>query len=151
MGKALMEFVNLKQVGMPPLRAAAYLAAGHYAKGGRVLILAADQEEAQALDRELWIYDPGSFLPHALAGESDQGLEPVLISTSPENLNQAQVLISTRSLPPDTPLEQYAHLVVLVPAQEGPELEACRRCYKEMRERPVELRHTTELARPERQ
>lgn len=140
-----VEFVNLKQAGLAPERAATLLAARHHARGARVLVMAPDPTQAGEVDRLLWTLDPGSFVPHARAGAADQDQEPVLIADCPENRNQAAVLLML-SPPPELPLADYQRLVLLVPAQEGPELARCRELYRQMQARPgVELLHTTQV------
>ncbi|MCA1905877.1 MAG: DNA polymerase III subunit chi [Desulfarculus sp.] len=140
-----VEFVNLKQAGLTPERAAALLAARHHAGGARVLVSAPDPAQAVEVDRLLWTLDPASFVPHARAGADDQDQEPVLIAPGPENLNQAAVLVMLAP-PPELPLAAYQRLVLLVPAQEGPELARCREFYRQMQQRPgVELLHTTQV------
>ena len=145
MGKARVEFVNLGKARVDALRAAARLAAFHYHNGRRVLILARDQDEAQELDQALWTLDAASFIPHAPAGGPDQEREPVLIATEPRNVNQARVLILTHPLE-EPPLEDFSHLVQLVPPREGPELTACRELYRRLQgQGGVELIHTTRI------
>jgi len=143
----VVEFVNLGRVGMAAEPAAAHLAAHHHAQGHRVLIVARDPAQAERLDQVLWTFEPASFLPHALAGQPDQHQEPVLIATRAHNLNRARVALFM--VPPDDPpLRAFTHLVLLVPAEQGEELDACRRLYRRLsREPEVELRHTTRLSR----
>lgn len=48
--------------------------------GGRLLVVAADAAQRQAIDRSLWTFQPESFLPHAEAGKGDDAAQPVLIA-----------------------------------------------------------------------
>lgn len=145
MARVVVEYVNLKQAGAGLAQAAGRLAAFHMQKGRRVLILARDQAQAKELDQGLWSYEPDSFLPHALAGGQDQADEPVLIVTGPANPNRATVLLAARGLD-QMPVEDFEHLIQLLPTKEGPELGACRDCYKALKEAgQVELRHSTRL------
>lgn len=139
------EFVNLKQAGLAPERAAAVIAARHQAQGRRVLVLAADAGQAAQVDRLLWTLAPASFVPHALAGGPDQDQEPVLIAHEPGNPNAATVLVLMRP-PEDLPAEAWPELVLLLPAEEGPELARCREHYRALQRAPgVEVVHTTRL------
>ena len=148
MGNVKVEFINLRQAGAPLHRAVALLAGHHFAAGQRVLILASDELMTEELDRALWTFDQGSFLPHAPAGGPDEKNEPVLISTSLENPNRAQVLILAHA-PAETPLEGFAHVIQFVPPTDGPELAASRERYRLLKEKPqVELSHSTSLPRP---
>lgn len=145
MTRTKMEFVNLGKLRQSLPRAVALVAARHFAKGARVMILAGGQSQAEELDQALWAYDPGSFLPHAQAGGADQDREPVLIAPNPANLNQAQVLIMAQALD-EPPLDEYGHIVQFVPAAEGPELIASRERYRALaNDSRAELVHTTEL------
>ena len=140
-----VEFVNLKQAGLGAQRAAALLAARHHSGGARVLVMAADPVQAGEVDRLLWSLDPAGFVPHARAGSPGDDQEPVLIAEGPENRNQATVLVMLCP-PPELPLDDYQRLVLLVPAQEGPELTLCRDLYRQMQRTPgVELIHTTQV------
>ncbi|MGH6633109.1 MAG: DNA polymerase III subunit chi, partial [Sphingopyxis sp.] len=59
------------------------------ANGDRLLVVAASAMQRQAIDEALWTLQPASFLPHGMAGSSDEEIEPILISgtleTSPPN------------------------------------------------------------------
>jgi DNA polymerase-3 subunit chi len=142
-----VEFINLRQAGQGLMQAVARLAAWHHGQGRRVLILAADELQAQETDRALWSFDPASFLPHALAGGPDQAEEPVLIAQSAANLNQAQVLITLAPLAVDAKeIRAFKLLIDFVPVEEGPGLAAARQRYKLWQGAAgVDLVHTTRL------
>lgn len=145
MPKVTVEYVNLNQARVHAGPAAARVAARHHRAGRRVLILAQDQGQAVELDQALWTYEQNSFLPHAVAGGPDQADEPILITTGRDNPNQATVLIAARAMS-EMPLDGFEYLVQLLPMNEGPELEACRACYKALKDAgQVELLHTTSL------
>jgi len=60
---------------------------------GRLLIVADDEAYLAKLDRILWDRGAGSFLPHGLAGGSDDSRQPILLSTSPDAPNQARNML----------------------------------------------------------
>jgi DNA polymerase-3 subunit chi len=66
----------------------------------RVLIHCPDMETARRLDRLLWTFRDGSFLPHGLVGETNPAYTPILISTDGEPAAEDQVLIN---LSPEVP------------------------------------------------
>ncbi len=142
-----VEFVNLRQAGLSQAQAVLRLTRRHLEQGERLLILAADQLQAEEVDRMLWVADPASFLPHALAGGPDQEREPALIATSPENLNQARALMALTPLEPEQALALgYEHLIDFVPVEEGPHLAAARERYRRFSQLPgVRMLHTTSL------
>lgn len=71
-----------------------HLAEEHFTAGQRVLICVQDDNQAIALDRFMWTWDKGAFLPHAFHNGSVDCLEePVVISVRENNPNGASVLI----------------------------------------------------------
>ena len=72
-----------------------------YRLGHRIYILTANEEESQRLDRLLWTFNAGSFVPHALnSGEMDAAL-PVLIGHQEPPTGFEDVLISLVTQVPD--------------------------------------------------
>jgi len=54
-----------------------------YAGGLRAWVLCNDDNDANTLDHYLWTYNNSSFLPHSLAGDAPEGLNPpIQISTN---------------------------------------------------------------------
>jgi DNA polymerase-3 subunit chi len=49
-------------------------------KGWHVLLRAGDRPRLEALDAMLWNFRDDAFLPHGLAGEPGEALQPVLLS-----------------------------------------------------------------------
>ena len=63
----------------------------------RILIVVEDDNQALALDRQLWTFDKGAFLPHAIDnGAVDCRREPIVITTGEKNCNGADHLILGR-------------------------------------------------------
>ncbi len=70
------------------------LAEAAFLAGQRVLIMVADANQGVTLDRFLWTWKKGSFIPHAFANGAVECLdEPVAIVTAERNPNGARVLI----------------------------------------------------------
>ena len=62
--------------------------------GKRVLVIVDDENQGVTLDRFMWSWSKGSFVPHVYDnGAVDCLNEPVVISSHEENSNGAQVLI----------------------------------------------------------
>ena len=59
----------------------------------RLLVVAADEGLLARLDRQLWDQGASSFLPHGLAGGSDDAAQPVLLSTGTDAPNRARNLL----------------------------------------------------------
>jgi len=71
-------------------------------RGWTAVVEAGSPERAQALDTALWTYRDESFLPHGLAGQPTDPLQPVLITTASDNPNGANVrFFVDRAVPRD--------------------------------------------------
>ena len=79
--------------GTPPEQVIASIAEKVLAQDGRLLIVADDEGFLARLDRMLWDQPPTSFLPHGLAGGSDDARQPILLSTSPDAPNLARNML----------------------------------------------------------
>ncbi len=59
----------------------------------RLLIVAGDENLLTRLDRQLWDQGGTSFLPHGLAGGTDDAAQPVLLSTGTDAPNLARNIL----------------------------------------------------------
>jgi DNA polymerase-3 subunit chi len=62
-------------------------------EGEKLLIVAADEGLLARLDRQLWDQGAASFLPHGIAGGSDDARQPVLLSPAVDAPNLARNLL----------------------------------------------------------
>ena len=86
--------VDFYQLGAAPAeQIIASLAEKLLQQGERLLVVAADEAQLARLDRILWDQGAASFLPHALAGGSEDSRQPVLLSTTPDAANRARNLL----------------------------------------------------------
>ena len=60
---------------------------------GRLLIVAGDEAYLARLDRILWDQGAVSFMPHGIAGGTDDARQPILLSTSPDAPNLARNML----------------------------------------------------------
>jgi len=79
--------------GTPPEQVIASLAEKLLASDGRLIVIAGDENFLARLDRMLWDQGPASFLPHGLAGGTDDARQPILLSTSPDAPNVARNML----------------------------------------------------------
>jgi DNA polymerase-3 subunit chi len=63
------------------------------AEDGRLLLVSEDEAALGRLDRLLWDQDPTSFIPHAIAGSSEDARQPILLSTGTDAPNLARNLL----------------------------------------------------------
>ena len=62
-------------------------------EGQRLLVVASDEALLARLDRLLWDQGPTSFVPHGLAGGSDDAAQPILLSSGSDAPNLARNLL----------------------------------------------------------
>ncbi len=79
--------------GSPPEQVIASIAEKLLAQDSRLLIVAQDEKLLARLDRMLWDQGRTSFLPHAIAGGTDDARQPILLSTSPDAPNLARNML----------------------------------------------------------
>ena len=86
--------VDFYQLGSTPLeQVISSLAQRLLGEGKRLLIVAADEGLLARLDRMLWDLGPTSFLPHGLAGGSDDARQPILLATQEDAPNVARNIL----------------------------------------------------------
>ena len=86
-----MDFYQLG--GTPPEQVIASIAEKILAQDGRLLVVASDEGALARLDRQLWDQGTAGFLPHGIAGGTDDARQPILLSTSPDAPNLARNLL----------------------------------------------------------
>ena len=79
--------------GSPAEQVIASIADKILAQDGRLLIVASDEGSLARLDRQLWDQGAANFLPHGVAGGTDDARQPILLSTSPDAPNLARNLL----------------------------------------------------------
>ena len=86
--------VDFYQLGGAPIEdVIASIAGKVLAADGRMLLVAGDETTLGRLDRLLWDQGPQSFLPHGLAGGTDDARQPILLSTTTDAPNRARNLL----------------------------------------------------------
>ena len=86
--------VDFYQLGAVPRDQVVVTLAGKLLEQGeRLLVVGEDEAQLARLDRILWDQGAASFLPHAVAGGSEDSRQPVLMSTSPDAANRARNIL----------------------------------------------------------
>lgn len=65
-----------------------------YHQGRRIFIHTDSEEETRHMDRLLWTFRQGSFVPHGIQGNCDAGVTPVIIGHQGESGEEHDVLIN---------------------------------------------------------
>ena len=86
--------VDFYQLGKAPVeQVTSTLAEKLLEQGSRLLIVAEDEALLGRLDRLLWDQGATSFIPHGVAGGSDDARQPILLSMSPDAPNLARNIL----------------------------------------------------------
>ncbi len=112
--------------GTPAEQVIASLAAKLLAQEQRLLVVAEDEPLLARLDRMLWDQGPASFLPHAIAGGTDDARQPILLSTSEDAPNQARNMLIADGLWRDAALTYDRSFFLF----DAPTLEGARLAWK---------------------
>jgi DNA polymerase-3 subunit chi len=110
--------------------------------GHRVFILSLDADQATRLDKLLWTFSPGSFVPHALSNERLDPVPPVVVGTEEPDASLHDVLISLATDVPDW-FSRFERVAEIVGGTEDEKLQARAR-YRFYRDRGYTL-HTHSL------
>ena len=86
--------VDFYQLGSTPLeQVIASIAQKLLSEGKRLLIVAEDEKLLGRLDRMLWDQGATSFLPHGIAGGSEDARQPILLAAQTDAPNLARNLL----------------------------------------------------------
>lgn len=99
-----------------PLKLVCELARKSYDAGLWTLILARDAEQAEQIDALLWEMDDDAYIPHQIAGDTEDELTPVLIATPEVDSPARALVINLRDAAFDGPCER---ILEVVPADES--------------------------------
>jgi len=102
-------------------------------RGWRAVIEVGSRERAEALDAHLWTYRDDSFLAHGLAGETGEALQPILITTGPDNANGASVRFFVDRAVPQA-AGDYQRLVYLFSGHDPEAVAEARTAWRALRE-----------------
>ena len=133
-----VEFVKLNR----PERARSLcdLAEEYYLDGQRVLVMILDDNQGITLDRFMWTWKKGAFMPHVFDnGSVECHDEPVVIVSEEVNPNAAKVLIMGVPCSVEF-IRQFRHVVDFAETYDETRLEESRerfRSYRELGFNPV--------------
>lgn len=101
-------------------------------RGWRVAVEMRDAERRDRLDQHLWTYRDESFLPHGTDASETAGEQPVLLTLSPDNLNQASVRFFIDGAVPGEGLP-YDRVVFVFDGHDQEQLEGARGQWKALK------------------
>ena len=108
-----------------------------FAQRCNVVVEAPDRDFLDRLDERLWTYSEESFLPHAIAGVGADSAQPILLTTTSDNPNDAKVRFLLAGAKVESSLVAsaftYDRLVVLFNGSDELEITAARAQWAELK------------------
>jgi DNA polymerase-3 subunit chi len=101
--------------------------------GFRIVVLAGSPERVEHLDAALWSYDDASFLPHGSRRDGRPERQPIWLTESEENPNQADMLVLTDGAG-STRLAEYRRCLDLFDGSDEAALAAARERWRGAKE-----------------
>lgn len=98
-------------------------------RGWRVAVQATSVERLQALDAVLWTFDEASFLPHAVKGDGNAALQPVLLTDADDNPNGAalRIFVDRAAVAPALEGQAYQRAVLMFDGRDDEAVSDARR------------------------
>ena len=119
-----------------PLRLVCELARKAFDANLWTLVLARDDEQAEALDEMLWDMGDDAYIPHQIAGDEEDDLTPVLIATPEIDAAMRPLVINLR----DGAVEgSFERVLEVVPADDSAR-EPLRERWKQYKARGLEVK-----------
>lgn len=101
--------------------------------GFRSVVKVADAKMLDALNIQLWTYNPNSFLPHGSAIDGHAAEQPIYLTTGEENPNGARLLAVTDGSTPAAP-ESYERVLDLFDGSDETAVQEARKRWKSYKE-----------------
>jgi DNA polymerase III subunit chi len=100
-------------------------------RGWRVVVQAASEERAEALDAHLWTFRDDSFLPHGTWREAQAREQPILLTVNDDNPNGAAVRFLLDGVPLPADAAAYERIVLLFDGDDPDAVDAARARWSE--------------------
>ena len=73
---------------------------------GKNIVVKLPQDTIDKMDQNLWTYNPDSFLPHGTKRDAHEELQPIFLTETDDNPNDAKILVTGLGAIPNDP-EKY--------------------------------------------
>ncbi len=107
-------------------------------RGWRVVVQAASEERAEALDAHLWTFRDDSFLPHGTWREAEAREQPILLTIDDDNPNGARVRFLLDGVPLPADVAAYDRIVLLFDGEDPDAVAAARARWSEAKQNGFE-------------
>ena len=103
--------------------------------GWKIAVRGTDPGRMEWLDQKLWLQGDESFLAHGQAGGAHDALQPILLTTTSENTNQADILLLTHQAKTDpSEVAAYKRVCLMFDGNNANELTQARTDWKSLTE-----------------
>jgi DNA polymerase III subunit chi len=103
-------------------------------RGWRVVVQAASEERAEALDAHLWTFRDDSFLPHGTWREGEAREQPILLTVHDDNPNGASVRFLLDGVPLPSDVAAYERIVLLFDGEDPDAVDTARTRWSEAKQ-----------------
>jgi DNA polymerase-3 subunit chi len=108
-------------------------------RGWRVVVQAASEERAEALDAHLWTFRDDSFLPHGTWREGEAREQPILLTVYDDNQNGAKVRFLLDGVPFPSDAAAYDRIVLLFDGEDQDAVDVARARWSEAKQNGFEV------------
>lgn len=102
------------------------------ARGWRVVVQSGSEERRDALDAHLWTFRDDSFLGHGTDRDPHAAEQPILLTTSQDNGNEAKIRFMVDAAEPPA-IDAYDRAIFLFDGHDEQQLETARRHWREVK------------------
>jgi DNA polymerase III subunit chi len=101
-------------------------------RGWRAVVELGSDERVNALNEHLWTWRDDSFLPHGVAGDGNEAMQPILLTAGADNPNAANVRFHADGCLPKE-AGTYERAIVLFDGHDNEQLQAARGAWKALK------------------
>jgi DNA polymerase-3 subunit chi len=108
------------------------------ASGAKIVVLVGSTERVEFLNDQLWTYSDDSWVPHGSAKDGNADLQPIWLTTTEENPNQATILVACDGACP-THVENWERCLDMFDGNDEHAVAAARLRWKQWKDQGHEL------------
>ena len=108
-------------------------------RGWRVVVQASSEERVEALDAHLWTWRDDAFLPHGTDRDSEAAEQPIVLTASAENPNDAAVRFLIDGANLITNAGNYQRIVLLFDGEDPDAVATARSRWTEVKARGFDV------------
>jgi DNA polymerase III subunit chi len=108
-------------------------------RGWRVVVQASSEERVEALDAHLWTWRDDAFLPHGTSRDSEAAEQPIVLTASAENPNDAAVRFLVDGANLTMNAANYRRIVLLFDGDDPEAVEMARLRWNEAKASGVDV------------